>query len=71
VPHHRGRESGALIADGGLAALECEVTERLPAGDHLLVIARVLTAQATAGPSDPLVRFGGRYPALGRQAAGG
>ena len=30
VPHQRGRESGALIPEGGLAALECEVTERVP-----------------------------------------
>ena len=41
VPHQRGRQSGALIPDGGLAALECEVTERVQAGDHLLVIATV------------------------------
>ncbi len=30
VPHHRGERSGALIPDGGLAAFECEVTERVP-----------------------------------------
>ena len=41
VPHRRGALSGALIPDGGLAALECEVTRRVDAGDHLLVIARV------------------------------
>ena len=38
VPHQRGPVSGALIPDGGLAALECEVTQRLEAGDHLLVL---------------------------------
>ncbi len=64
VPHHRGEASGALIADGGLAALDCEVSQRLPAGDHLLVIGRVLAVSYTAESGDPLVRFRGRYPAL-------
>jgi flavin reductase (DIM6/NTAB) family NADH-FMN oxidoreductase RutF len=64
VPHHRGAASGALIADDGLAALECEVTQRIPAGDHLVVIAAVMAAQAHAEPTGPLIRFRGRYPAL-------
>jgi len=66
VPHHRGEFSGALIADGGLAALECEVTRRVPAGDHLLVIAAVLAMDSVAESDDPLIRFRGRYPAIGR-----
>ena len=40
VPHRRGPASGALIPEGGLAALECG-EQRSPAGDHLLLIARV------------------------------
>src|SRR5207237_4781865 len=35
IAHRRGELSGALIPGGGLAALECEVTRRLPAGDHM------------------------------------
>lgn len=64
VPHHRGVRSGALIADGGLAALECEVTQRVPAGDHLLVLAVVLAVDAVAESGDPLIRYRGRYPPL-------
>ncbi|MDA8320846.1 MAG: flavin reductase family protein [Actinomycetota bacterium] len=64
VPHHRGEHSGALIPDGGLAALECAVDQRVPAGDHLLVIARVLAVDAVAESGDPLIRFAGRYPGL-------
>jgi len=64
VPHHRGARSGALIADGGLAALECEVDKRVPAGDHLLVIAGVLAVDAVAEAGSPLIRFRSRYPAL-------
>jgi flavin reductase (DIM6/NTAB) family NADH-FMN oxidoreductase RutF len=65
VPHQRGRESGALIPDGGLAALECEVTERIPAGDHLLVIAAVRHVPYLAEAGQPLIRFAGRYLATG------
>src|SRR5215468_10043243 len=38
MPHERGEASGALIPAGGLAALECGAVQRVPAGDHLLVI---------------------------------
>jgi flavin reductase (DIM6/NTAB) family NADH-FMN oxidoreductase RutF len=65
VPHRRGEQSGALIADGGLAALECEAAQRVPAGDHLLVIASVLSVPYVAATGDPLIRFSGRYLSLG------
>ena len=65
VPHQRGRESGALIPDGGLAALECEVTELVPAGDHLLAIAVVRHIPYLAEAGQPLIRFAGRYLATG------
>jgi flavin reductase (DIM6/NTAB) family NADH-FMN oxidoreductase RutF len=64
VPHRRGESSGALIPDGGLAALECEAVQRLPAGDHLLVVARVLGVPYVAERGEPLIRFAGRYPPL-------
>jgi flavin reductase (DIM6/NTAB) family NADH-FMN oxidoreductase RutF len=64
VPHRRGPLSGALIADGGLAALECRVTSRIPAGDHLLVLAEVISTPYLAEAGEPLIRFAGRYPAL-------
>jgi len=63
VPHGRGARSGALIASGGLAALECEAEQRVAAGDHLLVIARVLNVPYVAESGAPLIRFRGRYPA--------
>jgi flavin reductase (DIM6/NTAB) family NADH-FMN oxidoreductase RutF len=64
VPHSRGAESGALIPSGGLAALECSVARRVPAGDHLLVVSDVTAAAYVAEAGDPLIRFRGRYPAL-------
>ena len=64
APHSRGAASGALIPSGGLAALECSVARRVPAGDHLLVIAAVTDIAYVAESGDPLIRFRGRYPAL-------
>jgi flavin reductase (DIM6/NTAB) family NADH-FMN oxidoreductase RutF len=61
VPHSRGELSGALIPDGGLAALECEVSETFPAGDHLLVIASVIAVPYAAESGAALIRFRGRY----------
>jgi flavin reductase (DIM6/NTAB) family NADH-FMN oxidoreductase RutF len=61
VPHRRGARSGALIPDGGLAALECQVTRREEAGDHLLVIASVAQVPYLAESGEPLIRFAGRY----------
>jgi len=64
VPHTRGASSGALIPSGGLAALECSVARRVPAGDHLLVISEVTAVPYLAEDGDPLIRFRARYPAL-------
>ena len=64
IPHRRGEVSGALIPAGGLAALECQSTQRLPAGDHMLAVARVLAVPYVADSGEPLIRFAGRYPSL-------
>jgi flavin reductase (DIM6/NTAB) family NADH-FMN oxidoreductase RutF len=64
LPHHRGEHSGALIPGDGLAAIECEVAQRLPAGDHLLVTGAVMNIPYVAGTGEPLVRFAGRYRPL-------
>jgi flavin reductase (DIM6/NTAB) family NADH-FMN oxidoreductase RutF len=64
VPHHRGKHSGALIPDEGLAALECSVTQRLPAGDHLLLIAEVTAVPHVSLSGAALIRFRGQYPVM-------
>jgi flavin reductase (DIM6/NTAB) family NADH-FMN oxidoreductase RutF len=61
VPHQRGPASGALIPAGGLAALECEVTERIAAGDHVLVVGQVVNVPYISEYGDPLIRFRGAY----------
>ena len=61
VPHRRGASSGALIPDNGLAAIECSAEQKVPAGDHLLVISRVSAVHYVSDMGSPLVRFRNRY----------
>ena len=61
VPHRRGPGSGALIPEGGLAALECAAERLVTAGDHILVIAYVTGVVYVADSGEPLIRFRGRY----------
>jgi flavin reductase (DIM6/NTAB) family NADH-FMN oxidoreductase RutF len=63
-PLPRGPRSGALIAAGGLAGLDCVIWKRVEAGDHLLVVAEVAGVAYVAETGQPLVRFRGRYPHL-------
>jgi flavin reductase (DIM6/NTAB) family NADH-FMN oxidoreductase RutF len=57
VPHHRGEVSGALIVEGGLAALECAAEQVLLTGDHVLVVARVTDVPYVTDAVEPLIRF--------------
>jgi flavin reductase (DIM6/NTAB) family NADH-FMN oxidoreductase RutF len=61
VPRRRGDFSSALIPYGGLASFECEVTTRVPAGDHVLFVSRVTNVPYVAEGGEPLVRFRGGY----------
>jgi flavin reductase (DIM6/NTAB) family NADH-FMN oxidoreductase RutF len=65
VPHHRGALSGALVVEGGVAALEAETTQVVPAGDHALFVARVLAITYVTPSLQPLVRLRGRYRPVG------
>jgi flavin reductase (DIM6/NTAB) family NADH-FMN oxidoreductase RutF len=61
VAYYRGELSGAPILGGALAVLECETEQRVPAGDHTLVIGRVLSALTPSAEGGPLAYFRGRY----------
>lgn len=65
LPHDHGAATGAPLVRDALAVLECRTEQRVPAGDHTLVIARVLSAQVPHhGDPGPLLYFRGRYRAL-------
>ncbi|MFF2201376.1 flavin reductase family protein [Streptomyces sp. NPDC058145] len=65
LPRVRGEVSGAPLVGGSLATLECRTEQRVRAGDHTLVIGRVLTARAPGAEGGPLMYFRGRYRQLG------
>lgn len=64
IPYVRGTESGALLVRGALATLECATEQRVAAGDHTLVVARVLTATVPSAEGAPLLHFKGKYRQL-------
>ncbi|MFI6491382.1 flavin reductase family protein [Streptomyces sp. NPDC050564] len=65
IPYVRGEIAGAPLVGGALATLECRTEQRVAAGDHTLVIGRVLTAQVPSADGGPLTYFKGRYRQLG------
>ncbi|MGW1542952.1 flavin reductase family protein [Streptomyces sp. NPDC002309] len=65
IPYVRGEVTGAPLVGGALATLECRTEQRVPAGDHTLVIGRVLAARVPSADGGPLMYFKGRYRQLG------
>ncbi|CAM5532704.1 Reductase OS=Streptomyces fumanus OX=67302 GN=GCM10018772_30270 PE=4 SV=1 [Streptomyces fumanus] len=65
IPYTRGEVTGAPLVGGALATLECRTERRVPAGDHTLVIGRVLSARVPSADGGPLTYFRGRYRQLG------
>ncbi|MFF8861616.1 flavin reductase family protein [Streptomyces sp. NPDC015139] len=65
IAHTPGEASGAPLVGGALATLECRTEERVAAGDHTLVIGRVLTARVPSAEGGALLYFRGRYRQLG------
>ncbi|MET7702505.1 MULTISPECIES: flavin reductase family protein [unclassified Streptomyces] len=65
IPCVRGAAAGAPLVGGALATLECRTEQRVEAGDHTLVIGRVLTAAVPSANGGPLAYFQGRYRQLG------
>ncbi|RFU86958.1 flavin reductase [Streptomyces triticagri] len=65
IAYTRGEYSYAPLVGGALATLECRTEQRVVAGDHTLVIGRVLTASLPSGSGGPLAYFRGKYRQLG------
>ncbi|MEU9131591.1 flavin reductase family protein [Kitasatospora sp. NPDC048540] len=64
-PHRTGPHSGAPLVDGALATVECRTEQRIAAGDHVLVVGRVLEARVTGPAERPLLYFRGGYRGIG------
>ena len=65
IPYVRGEVSGAPLVSDALATLELRTEQRVTAGDHTLVVGRVLTAHVPGADGGPLMYFKGRYRHLG------
>ena len=57
--------TGAPLAAGALAAIECELEEVYPGGDHELFLGRVVAVHMGDTRKGPLVFHEGTYPPLG------
>ncbi|MFJ8926240.1 MULTISPECIES: flavin reductase family protein [unclassified Streptomyces] len=66
IPYVRGEHTGAPLVGGALATLECRTENTVVAGDHTLVIGRVLGAALPSAEGGPLMYFRGRYRSLGK-----
>ena len=62
---HRPGPTGSPRLHGVLAALECTVENRLPGGDHEIVVGRVRDVELSAGGAAPLLYWRGSYLPLG------
>ncbi|MER5373909.1 flavin reductase family protein [Streptomyces sp. NPDC002553] len=65
IPYVTGEATGAPLVGGALSTLECRTEQRVTAGDHTLVIGRVLSARVPSAEGGPLLYFKGRYRQLG------
>lgn len=66
----RGPYTGALLLDHAIATLECSTEQLVPAGDHLLVVGRVIALDHPAPQRSPLVYFRSRFRRLADRSAG-
>jgi flavin reductase (DIM6/NTAB) family NADH-FMN oxidoreductase RutF len=65
LPHRRGEATRAPLVEGALAAVECRTEQRVQAGDHTLVIGRVVSTSLSASDgTGPLAYYQGRYRGL-------
>lgn len=63
VSHHL--HDGVPVLEGGLAWLGCNLTELVPAGDHVIGIGHVDIAEAGDDDGEPLVWYRGAYGGFG------
>jgi flavin reductase (DIM6/NTAB) family NADH-FMN oxidoreductase RutF len=61
---HRPGRTGSPRLHGVLAVLECTVENRMPGGDHEIVIGRVRDVEISADGGAPLVYWRGGYSSL-------
>jgi 3-hydroxy-9,10-secoandrosta-1,3,5(10)-triene-9,17-dione monooxygenase reductase component len=66
---HRPGPAGSPRLEGVLASLECTVENRLPGGDHEIVVGRVRDIEVGDDGAAPLLYWRGAYQSLGGAGA--
>ncbi len=61
---YRPGRTGSPVLEGVLAALECTVEERVPGGDHEIIVGRVREAETDGQDAAPLLYWRGGYGSL-------
>lgn len=61
VRHHRGPVTGVALLDASVAEVECRTEATHPAGDHVIVVGRVVSLDQRGESAHPLVFHRGRY----------
>jgi flavin reductase (DIM6/NTAB) family NADH-FMN oxidoreductase RutF len=64
---HRPGPTGSPRLHGVLAALECTVENRVPGGDHEIVVGRVQDVEISDDGAAPLLYWRGSYLSLGEE----
>lgn len=64
APHHRGPATGVALLDRSLAALEAVVEAVHPAGDHSVVLGRVVGLELPDDTGSALIHYRGSYGSL-------
>lgn len=65
---YRTGTTGVPLLAGALAHVECRITERLPGGDHTIVIGEAIEVAYDAEDAAPLLFHRGGYRLLGGKA---
>lgn len=61
VPYRPGPATGVALLGSALAAIECRVTARHPAGDHTIVVGEALHVEVDPVPRPALIHHRSRY----------
>jgi len=64
VPHTRGEMTGAALVDQAVAWLECSTHDLVTAGDHTIVVGRVLASRLGSNEHGALLYYRSAYRTL-------
>jgi flavin reductase (DIM6/NTAB) family NADH-FMN oxidoreductase RutF len=61
---YRQGTSGAIVLKDAMTSFECEVEQRIDAGDHIILLSKVLDMSNDPADREPLLFFSGKYREL-------